>query len=124
MLEEGLEPQARGLFGAQEVAAEVVRCMDAGETEIWITSYAEPSLLLLVNRERAFVMLLAHDGDEGVLAGDRSAVGDRTPESFELSNGQVDEFERSRTTTHEQALGCVRSFAADGTLGPDVLPVA
>ena len=58
-------------------------------------------------------MLLRHDGDEGLLAGDPAAAEDRAPESFRLGNGQVDEFERSRTVTHEQALGCVRAFVAD-----------
>ncbi len=105
---------------AEEVDAEVLRRADAGETEIWINGYSEPSLLVLLNDERAFVMLLRHDGDEGFLAGDPATAGDQAPESFRLGNGQVDEFERSRTVTHEQALSCVRAFVADGTLGTDV----
>jgi hypothetical protein len=110
----------RAGLSAEEVGAEVSRCLAGGETELWITGYDEPSLLLLLNDERAFVTLLRHDGDEGLLAGDPASAGNETPERFRLGNGQVDAFERSRTVTHEQALGCVRAFVTDGTLGAGV----
>jgi len=107
-----------------EVAIEVARLLATGSGEIWIGAYGPESLTVLVNPGRAFVMLLRADDDEGLLAGDPGAEGDCGDEAFTLSNGQVDEFERERTVTHDQAMLCVHSFLADRTLSADVRWIA
>jgi hypothetical protein len=107
---DGLDPE-----GAEN---EVRRLVASGDAEIWIGDHSERTLTLLVNADRAFVMFLLEDRDESLVAGEPAAEGDDTPERF--GNDQVDEFARQQTTTHEQAMSCVRSFLRDGSLDPGV----
>ena len=99
---------------------QVRRLVASGDADIWIGDHSERTLTLLVNADRAFVMFLLEDRDESVTAGDPAAEGDHRPEHFTLSNGEVDEFERQTTTTHAQALKCVRTFLRDRSLDPHV----
>jgi hypothetical protein len=107
---DGLDPEA--------AETEVRRLVASGDAKIWIGDHSERTLTVLVNADRAFVMLLLEDRDESVVAGESAAEGDDTPERF--GNDQVDEFPRQRTATHEQAMSCVRSFLRDGSLDPGV----
>jgi hypothetical protein len=109
---DGLEPE--------QAEAHVRRLVASGDADIWVADYSERSLTVLVNPERAYVMLLLEDRDESLMAGDPAAAGDETPERFTLDNGQVDELPRQSTVTHAQAMKCVRSFLRDGSLDPDV----
>ena len=103
---DGLDPD--------EAETEVRRLLASRDAEIWIGDHTERTLTLLVNVDRAFVMLRLEDRDKSLVAGDPAAEGDDTPEPF--SNDQGDEYPRQRTATHEQAINCVRSFLRDGSL--------
>jgi hypothetical protein len=103
---------AGGYAGFSATEDDVRALLRAGDGQLAIASYDEPTLTLLVNPARVLAMVLEHDDDEGALACDPAAAGDETPEAFTLDNGQVDEFPRERTVSHEQALVVVRAFLA------------
>jgi hypothetical protein len=107
---DGLDPE--------QAENEVRRLVASGDAQIWIGDHTERTLTLLVNADRAFVMILLEDRDESLVAGEPAAEGDDAPELFRTD--QVDEFPRQRTATHEQAMNCVCSFLRDGSLDPGV----
>jgi Immunity protein Imm1 len=109
--EAGLDRADRIVWTARRVAAGL---------DLSIDSYEEPTLTVLANERRAFVMLLRYYGDAGMHAGDPGAEGDEEPERFTLANGQVDEFPREWTVTHAQAMASVRAFLETRTLGSGV----
>lgn len=103
-----------------QAAQAVADRLATGEDTLCITDYSDACLTILINGQRAFVMVQRDEDDPGLVAGDPAAVDDTAPEKFTLDNGQVDEFDRRQTVTHEQAMSCVRSFLRDHTLGGEV----
>ncbi len=76
-----------------------------------ISIYCEvgPTLTVLLNPQRAFVMWIAQGGDAGKHAVDSDTDGSDEHE-FTLANGQVDEFSAADTVSREAALEAVAHF--------------
>jgi hypothetical protein len=106
---------------AATVRTAVADALGAAATgELWLRRWTGEALLVLFERERAFVMALAGSGDAGLVACDRQRAGEREPVAFTLSNGQVDEWPLEATVSHDQALEAAAGWA-DGHRTESVL---
>lgn len=102
-----------------DLASLLANLEDRAGFELWIYARAGPSMCLLRNDQNAWLMYLRFEGDSGF-----TSIGDETLDgmaTFELSNGQIDEYPLSWCVPLPQAWQAIEQFFVDGGARPQAI---
>lgn len=96
-------------IGSVEELNNALDCLDReAQFEFWIRAEAGPSMCMLRNGERGWLMYLHICGDGGLVTkGDQGEQGTYT---YKLSNGQIDEYPLSWCINLEQCYKAIAHF--------------
>lgn len=88
--------------------------------EIWLSLNKQdtPSLCILVNKERAFVMYLRYNGDVGYTSRDLTKSNTTEKIDFYLANGQLDKYPLFSTIPIQDAIKALQYFYLHQNMDP------
>jgi hypothetical protein len=104
--------QAESIASIEEFGIALDRFNCSPKFELWLSVEGGPSICMLRNGEHAWLMYLRFEGDSGFVSqGELSTQGGA---SYELANGQVDEYPLAWCIDVKQCYKALAYFFANG----------
>lgn len=116
-----LNGQEYAVASSAELASRLETVRQDNYAELWLNQADRPTLCVLVNRDKAWIMFLREEGDSGFSSRNPDYAGPAGAKlEFFLSNGQRDEYPAQWCIPTAEALQAMHYFFEHGEKSPAV----